>query len=56
MEFQKILSLDDLPLKLPEVDNFLPTKNGDSPLGNSKAWAWNEKDKKVTFNDNINEY
>ena len=51
----KNIDLDHLPLKLPEVDNFLPTKNGDSPLGNSKAWAWNEKDKKVTNNDNINE-
>ena len=30
------LDLSDLPLELPEVDNFLPTKNGDSPLGNSK--------------------
>ena len=49
------IDLGDLPLKLPEVDNFLPTKNGDSPLGNSKEWAWNEKDKKVTSNDNINE-
>jgi leucyl-tRNA synthetase len=51
----KNIDLDHLPLKLPEVDNFLPTKNGDSPLGNSKAWAWNEQDKKVTHNDNINE-
>ena len=51
----KNIDLDHLPLKLPEVDNFLPTKNGDSPLGNSKAWAWNEQDKKVTNNDNINE-
>ena len=51
----KNIDLEDLPLKLPEVDNFLPTKNGDSPLGNSKEWAWNEKDKKVTSNDNINE-
>ena len=51
----KNIELDHLPLKLPEVDNFLPTKNGDSPLGNSKAWAWNEKDKKVTNNDNVNE-
>ena len=51
----KNIDLGDLPLKLPEVDNFLPTKNGDSPLGNSKEWAWNEKDKKVTSNDNINE-
>ena len=50
----KNISLSDLPLKLPEVDNFLPTKNGDSPLGNSKSWAWNEKDKKVVSNDKIN--
>ena len=46
-----------LPLNLPEVDNFLPTKNGDSPLGNSDEWAWDEKNKKVTHNskiDNVN--
>ena len=46
-----------LPLKLPEVDNFLPTKNGDSPLGNSNEWAWDEKNNKVTLNskiDNVN--
>jgi len=49
------IDLDNLPLKLPEVDNFFPTKNGDSPLGNSKAWAWSEKDKKVTSNDKIND-
>ena len=51
----KNIDLNDLPLKLPDVDNFLPTKNGDSPLGNSKTWAWNIKDKKITSNDNINE-
>ena len=46
-----------LPLNLPEVDNFLPTKNGDSPLGNSDEWAWDEKNKKVALNskiDNVN--
>ncbi len=49
------IELDYLPLKLPEVDNFLPTKTGDSPLGNSSSWAWNEKTKKVTSNDEIND-
>ena len=44
-----------LPLKLPDVDNFLPTKNGDSPLGNSSSWAWNDKTKKVTSNSEIND-
>ena len=46
---------DYLPLELPDVDNFLPTKNGDSPLGNSSDWAWNEKTKKVTSNSEIND-
>ena len=45
---------DYLPLELPDVDNFLPIKNGDSPLGNSQVWAWNEKTKKVTSNSKIN--
>ena len=49
------LSLSDLPLELPEVDNFLPTKNGDSPLGNSKKWAWDLKNKIVVENNLIND-
>ena len=48
------LSLSELPLELPEVNNFLPTKNGDSPLGNSKKWAWDIKNKIVVENDLIN--
>ncbi|MED5269406.1 MAG: leucine--tRNA ligase [Bacteroidota bacterium] len=48
------LSLSDLPLELPEINNFLPTKNGDSPLGNSKKWAWDEKNKAVVENNLIN--
>jgi len=49
------LSLSDLPLELPEVDNFLPTKNGNSPLGNSKKWAWDLKNKTVVENNLIND-
>ena len=49
------LNLSDLPLELPEVDNFLPTKNGDSPLGNSKKWAWDLKNKTVVENNLIND-
>ena len=32
-----------LPLKLPQVDKFLPTETGEPPLGNAKTWAWNTK-------------
>ena len=51
----KNIDLENLPLKLPEVSNFLPTNNGDSPLGNSKKWAWNETNNKVTLNSKIND-
>ncbi len=29
---------DELPLKLPEVKNYLPTDNGESPLANMPEW------------------
>jgi len=29
-----------LPIKLPEVENYLPTEDGQPPLGNAKAWHW----------------
>lgn len=29
-----------LPLVLPEVDEYLPTENGEPPLGRAKNWAW----------------
>ena len=32
-----------LPLKLPQVDKFLPTETGEPPLGNAQKWAWDEK-------------
>lgn len=36
-----------LPLELPEVDNYQPTATGEPPLGNAKAWAWDEKARQV---------
>jgi leucyl-tRNA synthetase len=32
------IDLSELPLKLPEVDSFLPTKDGDPPLARAKDW------------------
>lgn len=31
----------ELPLILPEVDKFLPTEDGDPPLGRAKDWKYN---------------
>ena len=33
------MSLDRLPLELPEVDKFLPTETGEPPLGRASGWT-----------------
>lgn len=33
---------EELPLKLPEVDKYLPTENGDAPLARAKNWCTKE--------------
>lgn len=36
-----------LPLRLPEVSDFKPTKTGEPPLGHAQFWAWDEKNEQV---------
>ena len=36
------LNEDELPLLLPEIDKFLPTENGEPPLGRAKNWCTKE--------------
>ena len=48
------LTLEDLPLRLPEIENYLPTSDGSPPLGNAKKWAWDTKLKIIVENDKIN--
>ena len=43
-----------LPLKLPEVDKYLPTETGDPPLGNAEQWAWDTESLQVVDNSLIN--
>ncbi len=42
-----------LPLELPEVEKYLPTEDGDPPLGNAKNFAWDEASQKVVSTDLI---
>lgn len=37
-----MLDESKLPLELPEVDNYLPTKSGEPPLGHAKDWTTEE--------------
>ncbi len=32
---------ESLPLELPEIDTYLPTENGEPPLGRAKDWTYN---------------
>ena len=49
------LPLSALPLELPEVQKYLPTEDGDPPLGNARDFAWDEKGQKVVATELIDE-
>ncbi len=38
----QMISEDELPLELPEVDKFLPTEKGEPPLGRAKNWVYKD--------------
>jgi leucyl-tRNA synthetase len=42
-----------LPIVLPEVEKYLPTEDGQPPLGNSTKWAWYIVTNEVVDNDKI---
>ncbi|HET8736109.1 MAG TPA: class I tRNA ligase family protein [Pricia sp.] len=42
-----------LPLRLPEVDKYLPTETGEPPLGNATEWAWDTNRNEVVANKKI---
>ena len=45
-----------LPIRLPEVEKYLPTKTGEPPLGRADFWAWDTNSNKIVSNkyiDNI---
>lgn len=40
--YPKALPESELPLVLPEIDQFLPTENGDPPLARATTWRYNQ--------------
>ncbi|AZI23575.1 leucine--tRNA ligase [Chryseobacterium taklimakanense] len=52
-EMPYTLPVSALPLELPEVEKYLPTEDGDPPLGNAKNFAWDEINQKVVSVDLI---
>ena len=42
-----------LPIALPEVEKYLPTEDGQPPLGNAPIWAWDTLNNKVVETKSI---
>lgn len=42
--------INKLPLELPEVEKYLPTEQGDPPLGNAENWNWDPEKETIVAN------
>ena len=49
----QMIGEEHLPILLPEVEKYLPTEEGNPPLGNATAWAWDTATHKVVSNEFI---
>ncbi|WP_066630602.1 leucine--tRNA ligase [Labilibacter marinus] len=41
-DMPQMVDAADLPLELPEIDKFLPTEQGEPPLGRAKNWVYKD--------------
>lgn len=49
----KMIATEHLPIRLPEVEKYLPTEDGQPPLGNATEWAWDTTTNTVVSTDKI---
>ena len=49
----QMIGEEHLPILLPEVEKYLPTEEGNPPLGNATTWAWDTVNHKVVSNELI---
>ncbi len=49
----QMIEAKHLPIVLPEVEKYLPTEDGQPPLGNATVWAWDTVNNTVVSNDLI---
>ncbi len=47
----KMIPLEHLPVELPEIEKYLPTEDGEPPLGRADVWAWDTNTNKVVSNE-----
>ena len=49
----QVIEQQYLPILLPEVEKYLPTEEGNPPLGNATTWAWDTVNHKIVSNELI---
>ncbi|MEW5676806.1 leucine--tRNA ligase [Flavobacterium enshiense] len=54
-DLPQMIAKEHLPVHLPEVEKYLPTEDGQPPLGNASVWAWNTETNQVVSNDLIDD-
>ncbi|MDT0556400.1 leucine--tRNA ligase [Patiriisocius hiemis] len=47
----QMIAKEHLPITLPEVEKYLPTEEGEPPLGRADVWAWDTEKNNVVSND-----
>ncbi|SQA78212.1 Leucine--tRNA ligase [Capnocytophaga ochracea] len=52
-DLPQMIGEEHLPILLPEVEKYLPTEEGNPPLGNATTWAWDAANHKVVSNELI---
>ncbi|SHJ20787.1 leucyl-tRNA synthetase [Mesonia phycicola] len=51
----KMIDAEHLPIQLPEVEKYLPTEEGEPPLGRADVWAWDTEKNQVVSNELIDD-
>ena len=51
----QMIDVKHLPIILPEVEKYLPTEDGQPPLGNATNWAWDSVQSSVVSNQLIDD-
>lgn len=49
----QLIATEHLPVRLPDVEKYLPTEDGQPPLGNATEWAWDTNTNSVVSTDKI---
>ncbi|WP_415375882.1 leucine--tRNA ligase [Patiriisocius sp. Uisw_017] len=50
----QMIAKEHLPIRLPEIEKYLPTEEGEPPLGRADVWAWDAEKCTIVSNDLVN--